>query len=330
MRGEEENDLRQTRGGEYSGSALRGHWNNTRTAYNNDYCNRTDHSYYRGDRGYGDYNSDGYYTDVGPDYHGNDSCGYNVHEANDGNGYYNSEGDYACANIDNYNDGSCGDTDQYGSYDDDYGGNYYKSEYGGDYNGGVGAETDAYDTNDPPAEERSINMATRLKKRQMRIAKLEEGLDNMEKGVIKKVRSLAELNKISPKTARAIEDDLTERSDMAGILECPVEQQSMMKRLANNRFAALSEDEDEEHGGRPTMTEMCATNRHAAIKYYDIVAKGTRIKEDDDRSIGTTHSAETVRRSNVMPGKAMTRGDAWNVIRERNWVQQTIADRDNK
>ena len=29
MRGEEENDLRQTRGGEYSGSALRGHWNNT-------------------------------------------------------------------------------------------------------------------------------------------------------------------------------------------------------------------------------------------------------------------------------------------------------------
>ena len=41
----------------------------------------------------------------------NDSCGYNVHEANDGynryyqgkdgNGKYNSKGKYACANIDN-------------------------------------------------------------------------------------------------------------------------------------------------------------------------------------------------------------------------------------
>ena len=33
----------------------------------------------------------------------------------------------------------------------------------------------------------------------MRIAKLEEGIENMEKGVIKLVRSLAKLNKISPK-----------------------------------------------------------------------------------------------------------------------------------
>ena len=250
MREEEEYDLRQTRGGEYSGSALRGHWNNTRTAYTNDDCNGADHTYYRGDGGYGNYNSDGYYTDVGPDDYGNDSCAYNVHDANDGYNMYchgedgygdnNSEGDYARANIYNYNDGSCGYTSQYGCYDNNNGGNYYTSEYGGDYNGDVGTETDAYETNDPPAEETITNMATRLNRRKMRIAKLEEGLDNIEKGVIKLVRSLAKLNKISPKTAKAIEDELTERDEMAGILECPVEQQNIMKRLANNRFAALS------------------------------------------------------------------------------------------
>ena len=78
------------------------------------------------------------------------------------------------------------------------------------------------------------------------------------------------------------------------------------------------------------MTDMCATNRHAAIKYNDVLAKGTRMKYDDDMSTGITHSTVTVRRSNVMPGRAMTRGEVWNVIRERNWVQQTIADRDNK
>ena len=100
--------------------------------------------------------------------------------------------------------------------------------------GDVGAETDAYERNDPPEEERLMNMATRLKKRQMRIAKLEEGIGNIEKGVIKLVRSLAKLNKISPKTAKAIEDKLTERDKMAGILECPVGQQNIMKRLANN------------------------------------------------------------------------------------------------
>ena len=358
-------------GGKYSGRALRGHWNNTCTAYTNDYCNGADHTHYRGDGGYGYYNNDGFHTGVGPNYYGNNSCGDNVHEANNGNGNYNSngyytgvgpenygndscgyevheandgygndnsEGEYAYANIDNYNDGSCGYTDQYGCYDDDYGGNYCKSEYGGDYNGDVGAETDAYETNDPPTEENEMcgitettrDMATRLKRRQMRIAKLEEGIENMEKGVNKLVRSLAKLNKISPKTARAIEDELTERDEMAGILECPVEQQSIMKRLANNRFAALSEEDDEEHGGGPTMTDMCATNRHAAIKYDDILAKGTRRTNDDDDSIGTTHSAETRKRSNVIPGRAMTRGEAWNVIKERNWVQQTIADRDKR
>ena len=103
-----------TRGGEYSGSALRGHWENTRTAYNKYYCDGCNqhHTYYRGDRGYGNYNSNGYYTDIELEDYGYDSCGYNVHEADygyytyyhgqDGYGDYNSEGKYACASIGNY------------------------------------------------------------------------------------------------------------------------------------------------------------------------------------------------------------------------------------
>ena len=78
------------------------------------------------------------------------------------------------------------------------------------------------------------------------------------------------------------------------------------------------------------MTDMCATNRHVAINYNGIMANGTRMNNDDDISVGTTHSTETVKRSNVMPSRAMTRGEAWNVIKQRNWVQQTIADRDKR
>ena len=67
-----------------------------------------------------------------------------------------------------------------------------------------------------------------------------------------------------------------------------------------------------------------------------MMARGPMMRDiNDDRSIGTTQSADTVRRSNcshIMPTKRsmMTRGAAWNVIRERNWVQQTIADRDKR
>ena len=153
-----------TRGGEFSGSALRGHWRNTRAAYNYYYCDghNQHHTHYRGDGGYGTYNSDGYYTGVKLDYYGYDSCGYNVQEANygynmyyhndDGDGTYNSDGNYARATNNNYNDGSCGYTSQYGCYENNYGGNYCKSEYGGYYNGYVGAETDGDETNYPPPQ----------------------------------------------------------------------------------------------------------------------------------------------------------------------------------
>ena len=78
-----------------------------------------------------------------------------------------------------------------------------------------------------------------------------------------------------------------------------------------------------------------ATNRHVASNQYSIMAELTRVTENDDISVGTTQSADTVKisnRSHIMPTNRsmMTRGDAWKVIKEQNWVQQTIADRDKR
>ena len=175
-----------TRGGEYSGSALRGHWENTRTAYNDYYCDGCNqhHTHYRGDGGYGIYNNDGDYTGVKLDYYRCDSCGYNNDEANyvhniyyhsdDGHGTYGSKGDYARAIINNYNDGSCGYTsyeEDYGCYHNTYGGgNHCKTKYGGYYNDYVGAKTGGHEMNYPPGgdemcgiAEHTPNMATVLK-----------------------------------------------------------------------------------------------------------------------------------------------------------------------
>ena len=159
-----------TRGGEYSESDLHGHWENTRTAYNEYYCDGDNQhqTYYRGDEDYGNYNSDGYYTNVELEHHENDSCGYNVHEANygnyiyyhgqDGYGDYNSEGEYACASINNYNDGSCGYTsyeEEYRCWHNEYDGTHCENEYGGYYNDYVGATTGGYETNYPPTDDDS-------------------------------------------------------------------------------------------------------------------------------------------------------------------------------
>ena len=48
------------------------------------------------------------------------------------------------------------------------------------------------------------------------------------------------------------------------------------------------------------------------------------------KRVSTTCSAETVKRSNTMPSGVKTRGEAWNVIKQGNWVQQTIVDRDRR
>ena len=71
------------------------------------------------------------------------------------------------------------------------------------------------------------------------------------------------------------------------------------------------------------MTELCATNK----------ARGDQMsKEDDDRSIASVKTVKRSNCSNIMPTKTsmMTRGAAWNVIKQQNWVQQTIADRDRR
>ena len=166
----EEQSNATTRGGEYSEGARRVHWENTRAAYDKYYCDGCDQhqTYYRGDEDYGNYNSDGYYTNVELEHHENDSCGCNVHEANygdyiyyhgqDGYGDYNSEGEYACASIENYYDGSCGYTsneDKYRCWHNEYDETHCENEYGGYYNDYVGAKTGGYETIDPPTDDDS-------------------------------------------------------------------------------------------------------------------------------------------------------------------------------
>ena len=82
------------------------------------------------------------------------------------------------------------------------------------------------------------------------------------------------------------------------------------------------------------MTNLCATKkaRDNQMNHYGSLnmANRTMSLNDDEASVGTTSSAETVKRSNIMPSGVMTRGQAWNVIKQRNWVQQTIVDRDRR
>ena len=77
--------------------------------------------------------------------------------------------------------------------------------------------------------------------------------------------------------------------------------------------------------GYSTMIDLCTTNKARGNKnnYYKNmnIAKRTVSFEDDEASVGTTYSAETVKRSNTMSSGVKTRRDAWNVIKQRNWVQ---------
>ena len=80
---------------------------------------------------------------------------------------------------------------------------------------------------------------------------------------------------------------------------------------------------------------MHSTNWHGENNQNSSMANATMMNNEDDMSVGTTQSADTVKRSNcsnIMPTmrSMMTRGAAWNIIKERNWVQQTIADRDKR
>ena len=83
------------------------------------------------------------------------------------------------------------------------------------------------------------------KEKQMRLAKM-----------TKAVKHLAKRKQASPQIVKAMEHLTTEHEEMAGIIECPAEQQRTWTKLANNRFAALSEEEEADHGNRPTMTDQ--------------------------------------------------------------------------
>merc|ERR1711862_615530 len=254
----EEQSNATTRGGEYNEGALRGHWENTRAAYDKYYCDGCNQhqTYYREDGDYGTYNSDGYYTDVELEDHEYDSCGCDVHAADyghyiyyhgqDGYGDYNSEGEYACASISNYNDGSCGYTsyeDEYGCDDNTYGGgNHCDTEYGGYYNDYVGAKNGGYETIDPPTDDDSGPTSREGGRRHRK--------DNGMCGIAEHTPTMATILK------RAIE-----REEMAGIIERPEKLQSKYDRLAENRFAALREEEEEKHSGYSTVNNLCATNK---------------------------------------------------------------------
>ena len=130
---------------------------------------------------------------------------------------------------------------------------------------------------------------------------------------------------------------MNERETMVGILKRPVRTQMRDNRLASNRFAALMEDKKMDHGGYPSMVQKFAANRYVTISNKNEAEKRPSIirRIEDAGSIGPTECADTVKRNNcsqIMPTmkRMMTRGDAWNEIKGRNWVQQTIADRDKK
>ena len=91
---------------------------------------------------------------------------------------------------------------------------------------------------------------------------------------------------------------------------------------AANRYAALAEDE--EHEQEDVLPSTPTPNR-SKRKTNKIL---TEI--EDEASVGTTHSTETIKRNNTMPSRARTRGEAWKIIKQQNWVQQTIADRDKR
>ena len=200
-------------------------------------------------------------------------------------------------------------------------------------------------------------MATVIKEKlkeeekQMKLALVTKRVEGVIEDVIKAAEHLTQMKKISPQGTKAIEQHLAaiEREEMAGIIKRPAKLKSKYTRLAENRFAALSEEEEEKHGGYSTVTDLYATNKARGNKtkndlcatnkargngnnYYSNMNRANRTMSlnDDEASVGTTSSAETVKRSNIMPSGVMTRGQAWNVIKQRNWVQQTIVDRDRR
>merc|ERR1711982_273449 len=121
--------------------------------------------------------------------------------------------------------------------------------------------------------------------------KMATKLERITEEVIKATKHLAQKKEISPQGTKTIEQHLAtiEREEMAGIIERPANLKSKYNRLAENRFAALSEDEEEKHGGYSTVNDLCATNKARGNKnnYYNRnmnMAKRTVSFEDDEVS----------------------------------------------
>ena len=156
------------------------------------------------------------------------------------------------------------------------------------------------------------------KEKQIKLAKVTNRLKEVTGKVVKAAKHLAQETKMSPKIVEALEN-LTTREEMIGILEHPAKQQRKCNRLAENRFAALSEEEEIYHGCYPTVTELCATTeaRDNQINIKDLyqsmsMANRTMPEMNDDISVGTTQSTNTGKSSNcsnIMPTKTsmMTR-----------------------
>ena len=81
----------------------------------------------------------------------------------------------------------------------------------------------------------------------MRLALVTTRLEGATEKMIKAAKHLAQKKASNPQETKAIEQHLAavEREEMAGIIERPVKLKSKYNRLAENRFAALSEEEEE-------------------------------------------------------------------------------------
>ena len=160
-----------------------------------------------------------------------------------------------------------------------------------------------------------INEKHNEEEKQMRLALVTKRLEGVTEEVIKAAEHLAQKKEISPQETKASKQHLAavEREEMAGIIERPAKLQSKYNRLAENRFAALSEEEEVKHGGYSTMTDLCATNKardSSKLDYYGNMNMTNRTMSfiDDEASVGTSHSAETLKRNNTtMPSRVKTR-----------------------
>merc|ERR1711862_470585 len=129
--------------------------------------------------------------------------------------------------------------------------------------------------------EHTPNMATVInekhneEEKQIRLALVTTRLEGATEKMIKAAKHLAQKKASNPQGTKAIEQHLAamEREEMAGIIERPAKLQSKYDRLAENRFAALREEEEEKHGGYSTVNDLCATNKARANKnnYYIII-----------------------------------------------------------